>query len=334
MEAPITLLVTFITVKSLELKWQLLIASLSGSHGALRLRIWRALKALGAAALRDGVYIAPATDGVSAAFKQQAAEIISARGSAFVFTLSVTGPEEQEMLPALFDRTGQYVDLISALDALVDQLDGLNEAEARRRLRQYIREFASIEATDFFAGDAHGAAGAAIVRAHTALDAKYSPEEPTSVHAAIPQYDKTAFRDKVWATRSRIWVDRVCSAWLIRRFVDPRATFLWLEHAADCPASAIGFDFDGAPFTHIEQFVTFEVLMRSFGLEADTALQRLAALVHHLDVGGGRVPEAAGFEAILTGARERCLDDTALLDDMSKMLDDMYRAFQPTLKGP
>ena len=73
----------------------------------------------------------------------------------------------------------------------------------------------------------------------------------------------------VWATRQRVWVDRVASAWLIRRFIDPDARFLWLTTPQDCPADAIGFDFDGAAFTHTGHRVTFEVFVASFDLGAD-----------------------------------------------------------------
>src|SRR5262249_47040128 len=153
------------------------------------------------------------------------------------------------------------------------------------------------------------------------------PDEPVAVHDAIPRYDASDFQKKTWATRTHLWVDRVASAWLIKRFVDKEARFLWLARPSDCPKSAIGFDFDGAQFTHVDECVTFEVLLRSFDLEEDAALGRLAALVHQLDVGGGRVAEAAGFEAILAGARERCKNDDELFDEMSRTLDDLYRAF-------
>jgi hypothetical protein len=123
-------------------------------------------------------------------------------------------------------------------------------------------------------------------------------------------------------------VDRVASAWLIRRFIDPQATFVWLDTPSDCPPEAIGFDFDGAPFTHVGGRVTFETLMASFGLDDDPALARLAAIVHHLDVGGEPLPEAAGFEAVMTGARERLQDDDALLAEMSNVLDSLHAHFQ------
>jgi len=123
-------------------------------------------------------------------------------------------------------------------------------------------------------------------------------------------------------------VDRLASAWLIRRFIDPQARFQWLAKPADCPKKALGFDFDGATFTHVGDRVTFETLMASFGLDEDTALARLAAMVHQLDVGGDPVAEAAGFEAVLAGARERLADDDALLAEMSAVLDSLYAHFQ------
>jgi hypothetical protein len=125
-----------------------------------------------------------------------------------------------------------------------------------------------------------------------------------------------------------LWVDRVASAWLICRFIDPQARFLWLADPADLPRGALGFDFDGAAFTHVGDRVTFETLMAAFGLEGDLALLRLATIVHHLDVGSEPVPEAAGFEAVMTGARERLADDDALLAEMSRVLDSLYTHFQ------
>jgi hypothetical protein len=308
------------------LTWLLLVASLSGNHGALRLRVWRSMKGLGAVALRDGVYVAPATQTVHEEFKQQAADVVAAEGSAFVFTVS-EGEAQEHGLSALFDRSSQYENAIAATDTLKREIGRINEVDARRRLRQLNRDFASIEATDFFPGTARDRAAAALDDLRRAIDATYSPEEPIAIHAAIPRYDTVAFQGKTWATRAHAWADRICSAWLIRRFIDGNAKFLWLEHAADCPATAIGFDFDGAQFTHVEQYVTFEVLLRSFQLDGDYALRRIAAVVHQLDVGGGHAPEAAGFETLLAGARHECIEDAALLERMSAILDTLYRGF-------
>ena len=146
------------------------------------------------------------------------------------------------------------------------------------------------------------------------------------MHTGIRHLERTAYRGKLWATRQRVWVDRVASAWLILRFIDPDARFLWLKTPQDCPVDAIGFDFDGAAFL-MGHRVTFEVFVTSFDLETDSALARLGVLVHALDVGGVPMPEAAGFEAILTGVRASGADDDQVLAAMMPVLDALYTAF-------
>lgn len=150
---------------------------------------------------------------------------------------------------------------------------------------------------------------------------------PEGKHGRVPQLDPRKYQGKTWATRRRLWVDRVASAWLIRRFIDRDATFRWLAKPSDCPKSALGFDFDGATFTHVGERVTFEVLLASFGLEDDAGLMRIAKIVHVLDAGGEPAPEAQGFEAVLAGARERLPDDDILLAEMSAVLDSLHAHF-------
>jgi hypothetical protein len=160
-----------------------------------------------------------------------------------------------------------------------------------------------------------------------AVNRRFSPDEPHPTGGTITLCNRADFQQRTWATRRHLWVDRVASAWLIRRFIDPEGKFLWLTDPGDCPASASGFDFDGAQFSHVGAKVTFEVLMASFDLELDEALARLGALVHYLDVGGIAAPEAAGFAAIMAGARAQARDDDALLQTMSTVLDSLYAAY-------
>src|SRR6516164_9106018 len=106
-----------------------------------------------------------------------------------------------------------------------------------------------------------------------------SPDEPHEGAGGISRLDPQRYRGRTWATRRRLWVDRVASAWLIRRYIDPDARFKWLARPSDCPKSALGFDFDGATFTHVGDRVTFQTLLASFGLEPNPALVRLGVLV-------------------------------------------------------
>ncbi len=134
--------------------------------------------------------------------------------------------------------------------------------------------------------------------AEAALSTRFSPDEPHSATRKIQIRSVKEFKGLTWATREHLWVDRVASAWLIRRFIDPKAKFLWLKNAEDCPKHARGFDFDGAEFSHVGTKVSFEVPIASFALEQDPGLSRLAMLVHHLDVGGIPIAEAPGFSTI------------------------------------
>jgi hypothetical protein len=167
----------------------------------------------------------------------------------------------------------------------------------------------------------------ALADAEAALNARFAPDEPHAAHRKIRLRDRREYRGRTWATRERLWIDRVASAWLIRRFIDPKAKFLWLKHLKDCPKRAVGFDFDGAEFTHVDSKVTFEVLLSSFNLEQDAGLARLGALVHHLDVGGIPTAEGPGFAAIMAGARSLQPDDDALLKAMTPVLDSLYAGY-------
>ena len=187
---------------------------------------------------------------------------------------------------------------------------------------------AELRAHDFFPGKSQGQVQSALADAEAALNARFSPNEPRPAHRKIPRRDLKDFRGRTWATRQRMWIDRVCSAWLIRRFIDPKAKFVWLKHVQDKPKRAIGFDFDGAEFSHVDSKVTFEVLLTSFGLESDVGLARLGTLVHFLDVGGIPVAEAPGFAAIVSGARSLQPDDEALLLSVTPALDSLYHTYR------
>jgi hypothetical protein len=203
----------------------------------------------------------------------------------------------------------------------------LDEVAVRRRLRQLEREFDAIASIDFFPGAASDKARPALEELTTVVNRRFSPEEPSASKGAVQRLDVRQYRGRAWATRRRLWVDRVASAWLIRRFIDTEARFLWLEKPDHCPGNALGFDFDGAAFTHIDDRVTFEVLVASFGLETDPGLNQLGRLVHYLDVGGLPVAEAAGLEAVLAGLRDNTPDDDALLAAITPVLDALHRRF-------
>ena len=310
--------------------WLLLITNLPGRNPTLRMRWWRALKATGAGPLRDGVYVLPISEASRHAFEEQANEIKGAGGTAHIVSFEADSPHQQATLIALFDRTPEYTEASRDLETLKRSFPKLKENEARQRLATLRRDISAIVARDFFPAASREQMEAALADAEIALNARFSPDEPRSTAHRIHRCEPKKYRSRTWATREHLWIDRVASAWLIHRFIDPEARFLWLKRVKDCPKRAVGFDFDGAEFTHVGTKVTFEVLVASFALEQDEGLTRLGALVHHLDVGGSPTAEGPGFAAVMAGARALQPDDDALLATMMPVLDSLYKTYSST----
>jgi hypothetical protein len=307
--------------------WLMLVASIPGPTRAARMRIWRALKACGAATVRDGVYLLPDGAASRREFAARSEEIESAGGNAFVLPLGNVLPRERDAFRALFDREPEYARLAQSLERFQRALSRSGETDARRQLAAYRREAEALHAIDFFDTRLRRRVELAFRSVEKALNARFVADEPSAVSASIVRRSKSQYRRKLWATRRHLWIDRVCSAWLIRRFIDPHAKFVWLADPGKCPASAVGFDFDGAAFTHVSGRVTFEVLAASFALADEPGIRRLGALVRYLDVGGSPVSEAAGVETIMAGLRATCPDDDAILAAMSPVLDGLYSAY-------
>jgi hypothetical protein len=290
------------------------------------MRVWRALKSSGCGVLRDGVYLLPESGGARQALEKQADEVIEAGGMAYVLRVT-TDDQQTGLFRNLFQRDEDYRRLMNEIRAFVISLPRQELVSARRTLAKLRRDLEQIVSLDFFPGLAREQAESTLADADTAYAAAFTPDEPSPEARPITELDKAEYQSRVWATRKHPWVDRLASAWLIKRFIDRDARFLWLEKPRDCPRTAIGFDFSGAAFTHVGQRVTFEVLLASFSLEGDPGLKKLAASVHYLDVGGAPAPEAAGFEAILAGARKSCRSDDALLAESIKIFDLLYSAY-------
>ena len=307
--------------------WLLLVISLPTASATGRMRIWRALKSIGCVALRDGAYLLPHGPGRAAALRELGDECLREGGSAWLMTVAPDAAEDAAAYRQLFDRSTQYAELRASWRSENRNLRSLSMAELARLKRRLQKELDALRATDFFPSEASFEAEAAWLDFGKRIDSLLSPDEPRETVGRVPRLDAAKYRGRTWATRKRLWVDRVASAWLIRRFIDPEAKFRWLGKSSDCPKSALGFDFDGATFTHVGDRVTFETLMASFGLDGDPALARLATIVHALDVGGEPVAEAKGFEAVMAGSRARLDDDDALLAEMGVVLDSLYAHF-------
>jgi hypothetical protein len=313
--------------------WLLFVLTLPTDNATARMRYWRALKTRGCAVLRDGVYLLPDGDGTGGEMEEMCEGISQAGGTAYLIRFPSRDAVQEQEFRGLFDRADEYATLRRSLDETRNSLTSLAPADITKVLRKARKEFEALSGIDFFPNEATVRAQSAWQDFVASADAVLSPGEPRQTEGTIKRLKPEEYQGLVWATRRRLWVDRVASAWLIRRFVDRDARFEWLASPDDCTPDAVGFDFDGATFTHINDRVTFEVLAASFGIDEEPGMAGLAGMVHSLDVGGIVVPEAAGFEAVMTGATQRGLNDDELLNEMSQMLDSLLAHFAAVEKG-
>lgn len=297
--------------------------ALPTANAAERMRAWRALKGAGAAVLRDGVYLLPDLPACREALSAVERDILDSEG--YVCLLPVCDPQGERFI-SLFTRAEDYTKLRAEIEIQLGQLTPATALAVMRQARKLRKALTQTQDIDFFPDAAQQQADAQLRELEVGISRALSKDEPSSQEQDIKRLSLAEFKGRVWATRRRPWVDRLASAWLILRFIDPAARFLWLSSPNDCPTDALGFDFDGASFSHVGSRVTFETLQASFALDAP-GLRRMAALVHYLDIGGAQPAEAAGIERVLAGLRASIEDDDHLLAAACAIFDGLLVAF-------
>ncbi|MDO9107315.1 MAG: chromate resistance protein [Methylovulum sp.] len=307
------------------MNWLLLIISLPTENSTARMRAWRAVKASGAAVLRDGVYLLPEREACRVVFDNVAADVRSGGGTAYVMRAE---NRDGDAFSGLFERSADYAALLADAALVRGRLSTADNApELLKQIRKLRKTFTVLAGIDFFPGEPQQQTDATLLALELTANRLLAPGEPYPVETAIVRLAISDYQGKLWATRQRPWVDRLASAWLIRRYIDAQARFLWLASPIDCPPDALGFDFDGACFSHVGPLVTFEVLLASFGLE-QPALKRMGNLVHYLDAGGIPPSEAGGVECVLAGLCAVIADDDQLLTTAGCLFDGLLASFE------
>jgi hypothetical protein len=304
-----------------------LILSLPTRNSTIRMRVWRALKDAGCGVLRDGVYVLPSGAAVLAKIES---EIRSAGGFAMSVDLELKTDEQLAQVRKLFDRSADYGELVRKIRQAKDSLKRLGPRKARTAVERLQRSFDKLSAMDFFPGPAKGQAAEAMSTLKRDLHLAFAPGEPRPSRKRLKPLSRAKYQKRLWATRKDPWVDRLATAWLIKRFIDPAARFVWIDRPSARPGKAIGFDFDGAQFTHVKDRVTFEVVLESFGLDKDPALAAIGSAVHFLDIGGIPIADARGLETVLRGVKEKARGDDALLSEAMRIFDLFYSAYGQT----
>lgn len=303
-------------------RWLITVTQLPTEDPAARMRMLRTLESLGAAVMREGVYVLPDTPANRHALERLAQYVAQNAGIASVLRVEAAGEAQHAQLRHYFDRSARYDELTKNVHSLRVGFGVSDAAAIARVLHKQRRDFEAIAALDFFPNEARGRAEAALAEAEAAVRELLFPAQAGA--AAQPG---EPLQRRTWATRRPLWADRLACAWLIRRFVDSEARLQWLDKGAPCPEDALGFGFEGARFANSEARVTFEQMLAQFGLAGHAALARIAGIVRFLEVRGTPVPEAAGVQTLLQGAVRRAASDDELLREAEKTFDLLYEAY-------
>jgi hypothetical protein len=307
--------------------WLATVTQLSTEDPAARMRVLRTLESLGAAVVREGVYLLPDTPANRQSLEALTDYVGRGAGIAQVLQVKPTSAAQDEAFKRLFDRSARYEDLIKTVESLSIGYGHADPSAISRVLHKQRRDLNAIAALDFFPTPARTRAQQAIATAEAEVKKLLYARSQADIAPS------ETLQGRTWATRKPLWADRLAAAWLLRRFVDPDARIVWLEKSDPPPSGAIGFGFDGARFAASEARVGFEEILAQLGLADNAALVKIGTIVHFLEVGGTPVPEAAGVQTLLLGAARRARGEDALLDEAEKTFDLLYEAYCEPAKG-
>ncbi len=320
-------------------RWLLLVHQLPSTPSNLRVRTWRRLQQLGAVPVKQAVYVLPDTPDAREDFEWLKTEIKSAGGDASVFAADSVDSWSDDALVEEFRRARQeaYAALADDIEKVLRRVGaprrrrGTRAPAARRLVDTFRARLGSIEHVDFF-----GSAGRDRV---TVLLQQL--EEKVSGSGSVAGRPRTSgasdardYANRLWVTRPHPGVDRMACAWLIRRFVDPRARFAFAPDRESVPDGAVPFDMFGVEFSHQGEGCTFETICAAFGVQ-DHAVSRIAAIVHDLDLKDERfgAPEAPTVGTVIAGLRLSVTDDGELLQQGMALFESLYRAFEQSVRS-
>ncbi len=318
--------------------WVLFFYTVPSKPVSNRMKVWRKLMKAGAVQLKGAVYILPFNDEHYELLQWLVSEIAEMKGEgAFTRIEHIDTMKDSEII-ALFDqqRANDYKTVEKALDDLEKRLNSIKQGGKAQNIKglseqfsKLLKEFDEVKRIDFFFSSEGDALSETIKRVDAELKkisgAQTKKESPVTISSrAVDTY-----QGKVWVTRKKPFIDRMASAWLIKRFIDKDASFDFIDEK---DADAVGkdsvvFDMRGGEFTHVGDLCTFEVLVKSFGFK-DKTLKKMAEIVHDLDTKDDKYKavEGKGVEEILSGIRKTAKDDAEALEKGAAVFEMLYEA--------
>ncbi len=313
-------------------RWLLLVHQLPHKPQYTRVKIWRRLQRLGAITVKNTVYALPATDQAREDLEWIVREIQSSNGEAFIvearFVHGLRDGEVETMFNAA--RDADYREIQRDAEAALARFPkrGRIKPEMRPELEHELarlkQRLAVVAAIDFFQASGRETIAGLIAD----YESRLLPDELKKNDLARAARAKP--KGRTWVTRRGIFVDRIASAWLIRRFIDPKARFKYVSKKGYQPESGeIRFDMFEGEYTHEGDACTFEVLIARFEIQ-DRALKPIAEIVHDIDIKDEKYgrEQSAGVASLLAGIASTSDSDDERLARGSKVFDDLYAFFR------
>lgn len=319
-----------------DVKWLLLIHQIPPKPAYLRVKVWRRLQRIGAVAIKNSVYVLPRNDQTLEDFQWTVREIVQSGAEASICTASFVEGLTDRQVETLFRtaRDADYAEVTEEAKAVLDaappsrSMTDEDRSALETALTRLKKRFSAVSKVDFFDAPGRESATTLLERIEFMLAAARRRTDRDS--EAPDTADLTQFRGRTWVTRKGVYVDRMACAWLIRRFIDPEASFRFVSERGYRPKNGeLRFDMFEGEFTHEGDLCTFEVLVRRFAVQ-DRALIEIGRIVHDLDLKEAEFqrPETAGVSALLEGIAAAHRPDEARLERGSAMFDDLYEFFR------
>jgi len=321
----------------MDAPWLLLIHQIPPKPDYFRVKVGRRLQRVGAVPIKNSVYVLPATEQAAEDFQWVLREIAEGGGEASLcraeFIDGLTDGEVEELFREA--RSEEYEELTADARQLLKALPQGRRVPAERRaevedaLAKLRKRFAAITRIDFFEPPARRSTNEAL----TEIVERLRPTATETAARSASDADAERPRGRTWVTRQGVFVDRIASAWLIRRFIDPEARFKFVapggQRGYRPRAGELRFDMAGAEYTHEGGRCTFETLLRRFALDGDAALAQIGEVVHDIDVKDEKFgrEDAAGIERVLAGIAAAHPDDAARLERGGQLFDELYASF-------
>jgi hypothetical protein len=307
------------------MEWMVFSYSLpSKARSSPRVALWRQLRRFGAISLAGGAYVLPARDECIEAFQWLAQEVHQAKGDALVMQVDKFEGLNDSQLVDLFrnarrqDYQGIGITIAELERTVVASKKGKRPSGIVDKLKKLRKRHAEIARVDFF----DCPEGSRVALKLSQLQQALFPKRDSS--AKIVPATIASYRRKRWVTRPRPHVDRLACAWLIRRFINPKAS---IRYSLRPKPEEISFDMAKAHFGHVGNLCTFETMVAAFGLD-EPSLRPITEIVHEIDLRDGRYarPETAGIEAVLKGWLIAGLSDAELEKHGSALFEGLFSA--------